>query len=60
MARKVVQIAVAESQSRTTDETMSEVSHDWSRTVVALCDDGSMWMLLDNAEAWEPLPDVPQ
>lgn len=29
-------------------------------SVYALCDDGTMWLLLDTSETWVEIPDVPQ
>lgn len=49
MKRKPVQLAVRPG------------NEDWNPVVYALCDDGTIWSLLDGVGGgWQELPDIPQ
>lgn len=61
MARKVIQIATSISMAA------SDGQSDETETVIALCDDGTMWDLgrwYDKEKGpqagWTPIPNVPQ
>ena len=47
--RLIRQIAVAESMT----------DNDFSRTVIAVCEDGTAWMLNQSQSRWSPLPRIP-
>ena len=50
--RKVVQVAVSESSSP------GSIGIIGKRTIVALCNDGTIWV--PSNDAWKRLPDIPQ
>lgn len=50
--RKIIQIAVA--QTENTDDGYLNI------TVVALCDDGSTWRMINEKNGWLKFPPIPQ
>lgn len=58
--RKVIQIAVAEYGSESQSE--SDSSSMWGRTLIALCNDGTIWEINDRFDKhqWYPIPPIPQ
>lgn len=63
--RKIIQIALSESMAF--DHSLALGSIDQEKTVLALCNDGSLWFLdkvnesdLKTARQWERLIDIPQ
>jgi hypothetical protein len=56
MGRRVVRIAVSEACAM-----VENGDTDWARTIVALCDDGSMWALNNEVQnGWFRLPEIPE
>ncbi len=54
--RKVIQIAVSEGTAMAANG-----DSDWVRTIVSLCDDGTMWVMNNGKESgFERLPPIPQ
>lgn len=49
MTRKIIQIAVA-----------TDAQDDTDTTIIALCNDGTVWRMWASTEQWKRLPDIPQ
>jgi hypothetical protein len=58
MSRKIVQIAVGHEVGHCGGDTSAAILS--SRDVVALADDGTVWVFEQYSGYWDKLPDLPQ